>query len=95
MERINIHVNTREDEALWNWFQHEFGMAYTDTIKKDAMTRMLALRMQQNNLNMYIAMFDNLREVASWGRNLQGTILLFQCGLYPALAQAFINQTLP
>ena len=71
-------------------------MAHTNTIKKeDAMTRMLALRMQQNNLNMYIAMFDNLREVASWGRNLQGTILLFQCGLHPALAQAVINQTLP
>jgi hypothetical protein len=56
-----MFVNTREDEALWNWFQHEFGMTYTNTIKKeDTMTKMLAFRMQQNNLNMYIAMFDNL-----------------------------------
>ena len=66
-----MHVNIKKDEALWNWFQHKFGMAYTDTIKKeDAMIRMLALRMQQNNLNIYIAIFDNLQEVASWGRNL-------------------------
>ena len=53
-------------------------MAYTDTTKKeDAMTRMLALQMQQNDLDTYIAMFDNLREAAGWERNFQGTILLF------------------
>ena len=44
VERIDMHVNTQEDEALWNWFQNEFRMAYTNTMKKeDAMTRMLAL----------------------------------------------------
>ena len=67
MERIDMHVNTWEDEALWNWFQNEFGMAYTDTMKKEnAMTRMLALRMQQNNLDTYIAMFNNLWKAARW-----------------------------
>ena len=61
VERIDMHVNTQEDEALWNWFQNEFRMAYTNTMKKeDAMTRMLALRMQQNDLDTYIATFDNL-----------------------------------
>jgi hypothetical protein len=44
VERIDMHVNTQEDEALWNWFQNEFRIAYTNTMKKeDAMTRMLAL----------------------------------------------------
>ena len=53
-------------------------MAYTDTMKKEnAMTRMLALRMQQNNLDTYIAMFNNLWKAARWEQNSQGTILLF------------------
>ena len=62
-----MHINTRDNEALWNWFQNEFGMAYMDMMKKeDAMTWMLALQMQQNNLDTYIATFNNLREAAGW-----------------------------
>ena len=51
--------------------------------------------MQGEDLDIYIAMFDHLRDVAQWERDSRGTILLFRWGLNPALAQAVINRTIP
>ena len=65
---------------------------FTDTTKsEDALTRLLAIKMQGNDLDTYIATFDHLRETGQWERDLKGTILLFRRGLNPALANAVIN----
>jgi hypothetical protein len=89
-------VNNRDNEALWDWFILAFQQAFTDTMKsEDALSKFLTIKMIGNDLDMYIATFDHLRDTAGWERDSQGTILLFRQGLNPALAQAVINQTVP
>jgi hypothetical protein len=91
-----LPVNHRDDEALWDWFTAAYRNAFTDTTKsEDALTRLLAIKMQGNDLDTYIATFDHLRETAQWERDSKGTILLFRRGLNPALANAVINRTIP
>ena len=51
--------------------------------------------MQGGDLDTYIATFDHLHAAVEWERDSRGTILLFQCGLQPNLAQAVIDQTIP
>jgi hypothetical protein len=89
-------VNQRDDEDLWQWFVTAFRTAYTDTTRsEEALTKLLVLKMQNNDLDNYIAAFDMLRDVAGWEIDSQGTILLFRRGLHPALAQAIIQRTTP
>ena len=58
-------VNHRDDNALWDWFTVAYQNAFTDTTKsKDALTRLLAIKMQGNDLDTYIATFDHLWETA-------------------------------
>jgi hypothetical protein len=61
------------------------------TQAEDALTKLLALKMQGNDLDTYIATFDHLWDTAGWEIDSQGMILLFRRGLHPALAQAVIN----
>jgi hypothetical protein len=58
---------------------------------EDVLSKFLTIKMIGNDLDTYIATFDHLRDTAQWERDSQGTILLFQRGLNPALAQAVIN----
>jgi hypothetical protein len=89
-------VNHRDDIALWHWFVRAFKTTFTDmTRSKDALSKLLAIKMQGEDLDTYIATFDHLRAVAQWERDSRGTILLFRRGLNPALAQAVINRTIP
>jgi hypothetical protein len=89
-------VNHRDDIALWHWFVRAFKTAFTDTTRsEDALSKLLAIKMQGEDLDTYIATFDHLRAVAQWERDSRGTILLFRRGLNPALAQAVINRTIP
>jgi hypothetical protein len=89
-------VNGRDDEDLWTWFVGVFRAAYTDTTKsEDALTKLLGLRMKDNDLDTYIATFNHLWNLAGWEQNSQGTVLLFRRGLTPGLVQAVINRTMP
>jgi hypothetical protein len=91
-----LPVNLREDDNLWEWFVMAFRTAYTDTTwSEEALTKLLVLKMQNNNLDNYIAAFDTLRDAAGWEIDSHGTILLFRRGLHPALAQAVIQRTTP
>ena len=73
-----------------------FRTAFTDTTRsKDALSKLLAIKMQEEDLDTYIATFDHLRDVAQWERDSRGMILLFRRGLNLALAQAIINRTIP
>ena len=91
-----LPVNNRDDQDLWIWFVRAFRMAFTDTTRsEDALSKLLAIKMQGEDLDTYIATFNHLRDVAQWERDSRGTILLFRRGLNPALAQAIINRTIP
>jgi hypothetical protein len=60
---------------------------FTDTTQsEDTLSKLLAIKMQGEDLDTYIATFDHLRDVAQWERDSQGTILLFRRELNPALA---------
>lgn len=68
---------------------------FTDTTQSEkALSKLLAIKMQGEDLNTYIMMLNHLRDVAQWERNSRKTILLFKRGLNPALAQAVINRTI-
>jgi hypothetical protein len=89
-------VNSCDDEDLWMWFINVFKTAFTDTTKlEDALTKLLGIKMQGNDLDTYIATFNHLRQTVEWEQDLRGTILLFQRGLHPALAQVVLNRTIP
>jgi hypothetical protein len=91
-KRINQGINAQGDDALWAWFENLFRLAFTDTTKhKDALTKLLTLRMTRDDLDSYITNFNNLRETSGWERDSQGTLLLFQRGLKPALANVIIH----
>ena len=55
------------------------------------LTRLLAIKMQENDLDTYIVTFDHLQETPQWERDLKGIIFLFRRGLNPALANVVIN----
>jgi hypothetical protein len=91
-----VPVNHRDDIALWHWFIRPFKTTFTDmTRSEDALPKLLAIKMQGEDLDTYIVMFDHLQAVAQWERDSRGMILLFRMGLNPALAQAVINRTIP
>jgi hypothetical protein len=91
-----LPVDQRDDEDLWQWFVTAFRAAYTDTTQsEEALTKLLVLKMQNNDLDNYIAAFDTLRDAAGWEIDSQGTILLFRRGLHLALVQAVIQRTSP
>jgi hypothetical protein len=63
-------VNHRDDIALWHWFVRAFKTAFTDTTRsEDALSKLLAIKMQGEDLDTYIATFDHLRAVAQWERD--------------------------
>jgi hypothetical protein len=88
-------INGQDDKDLWTWFVGIFRTTYTNTTKsEDALTKLLRLRMKDNDLDTYIATFDHLQNLAGWEQNSQGTVLLFCRGLNPGLAQVVINRTM-
>ena len=63
-------VNNRDDQDLWIWFVRVFRTAFTDTTQsEDALSKLLAIKMQGEDLDTYIATFDHLRDVAQWERD--------------------------
>ena len=55
-----------------------FRAAWTDTAQsKEALTKLLAIKMQGGDLDTYIATFDHLHAAVEWEWDLRGTILLF------------------
>jgi hypothetical protein len=73
-----------------------FRAAWTDTAQsEEALTKLLAIKMQGGDLDTYIATFDHLRAATEWEQDSRGTILLFRQGLQPNLTQAVIDRTIP
>ena len=65
-----LPVNNRDDQDLWIWFVRAFRTAFTNTTRsEDALSKLLAIKMQGDDLDTYIATFDHLRDVAQWERD--------------------------
>ena len=59
--------NNRNDDALWDWFVAIFRAAWTDTTQsEEALTKLLAIKMQGGDLDTYIATFNHLRAAVEW-----------------------------
>ena len=76
MHQINKMIDRRrfqplkvDDERLWGVFQTEFKTAFTNTTKvQDAEAALEHIRIQQGeNIDQYIACFEDLMERAQWG----------------------------
>ena len=65
-----LPVNNRDDQDLWVWFIRAFRTAFTDTTwSEDVLSKLLAIKMQGEDLNTYIATLNHLKDVAQWERN--------------------------
>ena len=65
-----LPVNNQNDQDLWVWFVRAFRTTFTNmTQSEDALSKLLAIKMQGEDLNTYIATFNHLREVAQWERD--------------------------
>ena len=65
-----LPVNNRDDQDLWIWFVWAFRTVFTDTTQsEDALSKLLAIKMQGEDLDTYIMTFDHLRDVAQWERD--------------------------
>ena len=59
-----------------------FLSAFIDTMsREDALSQLLTLKMKGTDLDTYISTFENLQLKAGWKKDMQGTLLLFCCGL--------------
>ena len=87
-----------DDERLWGVFQMEFETAFTNTTKvQDAEAALEHIRIQQGeNIDQYIARFEDLMERAQWGERDRGTINTFRRGLHKAMQKAiFLKDPIP
>jgi len=81
----------RNDPNLWNNFNTRFTNAYTDTAKKQtAQQKLMALKMYQDNLDMYISTFKHLCTQANYDITTEGTMHLFAQGLKQKLLESIL-----
>ena len=81
----------RGNNVLWTDFTTAFTSAYTDTAKTQvAHQKLMNLKMHKEDLDTYIATFEQLAEEANFERDAQATINLFAKGLKLPLLQAIL-----
>ena len=87
----------RNDEVLWNDFNTAFTNAFTDTAKEQtAHQKLMALKMYKNDIDNYIATFENLVRDAGYDRTSTGTMHLFAQGLNPQILKDILySNTIP
>ena len=75
------------NKALWTEFEADFQNAFTDTAKEqDAYNKLMALRMQGNDMDSYITSFNNLVEHSGWSLTDRGALENFKHGLPQCIA---------
>lgn len=56
-----LPVNNQDNQDLWVWFVRAFRTTFTDTTRsEEALSKLLAIKMQGEDLDTYIATFDHL-----------------------------------
>ena len=74
------------DEDHWILFETVFDTTFTNMGEKVSAERELhTLRMQNNDIDTYIAKFKNLTSLAGYADNELGVLNMFKKGLPPAL----------
>jgi hypothetical protein len=73
---------------LWDFFLQEFEVQYLDTAREDrARAEITKLKLKDNNIDTYIAKFEELAQQAGYTLESPESIQLFEEGLsYPILA---------
>ena len=86
----------RTNEALWTEFEVDFQSAFTDTTKEqDAYNKLMALRMQGNDVDSYIASFNNLVKHSGWSLTDRGALEKFKHGLPQRIALCIMYRDMP
>jgi len=81
----------RNNPNLWNDFNTRFTNAYTDTAKKQTtQQKLMALKMYQDDLDMYISTFKHLCTQANYDITTGGTMHLFAQGLKQKLLESIL-----
>ncbi|KAH8981475.1 hypothetical protein EDB86DRAFT_430169 [Lactarius hatsudake] len=82
------------DEVLWTDFETAFKAAWTDTLSKQhAYQQLVTLRMNEDDVDAYIATFERLALVAGWHRDASGTVEFFRKGLTHNILRACLLRT--
>jgi len=72
----------KTNELLWDEFEVAFTKAWTDsTEKQDASHRLQNLKMKGEDLDEYIAEFEELMTIGGWDEKSEATMILFRNGL--------------
>ena len=90
-----VSVNS---EQLWGEFQVEFETVFTNTTKlQDAEVALEHIRIQQGeNIDQYIAQFEDLMDKAGWLERDRSTINTFWQGLHEPMQKAiFMKDPIP
>jgi len=84
------------DRSLWDDFEANFRVAYTDhNAKLTAYQRLNDLRMVGSDINSYIAEFDRLVEEAGYSKHDMGIVQKFKEGLQPSLVREILTHVVP
>lgn len=70
--------NNQNNNTLWDWSIATFQAAWTDTAwSEEALTKLLAIKMQGGDLDIYIATFNHLYAAMEQKQDSRGMIFLF------------------
>jgi hypothetical protein len=91
-DRNNPATHHPSNEVLWTDFIRDFKQAYTHTAAKEtAYARLKVLKMEGDDIDGYIAKFEDLVAQAEWERTASGTVEVFKRGLPYWLAFRILN----
>ena len=85
------HVDTCSDEALWEDFISEFKRAFAEP-SWEVFAMLETLRMAENNVEMYIATFENLMRRAECKRESGPMVHYFRQGLPTNLERSIVKR---
>lgn len=89
--RAPTHDDTGTDETLWEDFGAEFARAFTDTAE-EALARLNDLRMTGDDIEIYIATFEDLLDETECERNDRLMVDYFRQGLPTDLMRSIMKR---
>ena len=79
---VILPIYANNDKNLWNEFVAKFGRAFADTAAAEqAYADLNNLEMKGDEVDEYIASYENLLARAGWDRTAHGSIEMFKQGL--------------
>ncbi len=82
-----------DHDYIWNEFRTSFESAFISTTRsQDTYTKLKNLKMKENNLDKYIAMYSNLVTQTGWDIKGEAAVESFRNGLYDGLYRAILGR---